>query len=310
MSTPSRSFELPENQLFKVVLLQIRGLSQQMTHLASLEQDGLELSRIDTGSPSEDWQTRIANVRFAVNEALRHVHLREVEVPKQISPRIIVRTNQARNKSYRKAVSSYYLERQLIARPDYVVLRNIVEERVLVPLSDDTLYELFILFEIIRVLGPPIQMRLIDYTTKEIATFRIGGKSVKLYYQRVRDLLESSKYKQMFEDYDLPVAARRPDMILVLEIEGKKVLLVEVKRSSDKDYISDSVYKVLGYLADFEEEFQKDQKPKAVLVVWDITRIGNSVQDIQILTRNDIDRIKDYASSVLGVNQRQLFDGL
>lgn len=99
-------------------------------------------------------------------------------------------------------------------------------------------------------------------------------------------------------------------MILVLEIEGKKVLLVEVKRSSDKDYISDSVYKVLGYLADFEEEFQKDQKPKAVLVVWDITRIGNSVQDIQILTRNDIDRIKDYASSVLGVNQRQLFDGL
>lgn len=76
--------------------------------------------------------------------------------------------------------------------------------------------------------------------------------------------------------------------------EQNKFLIIEVKRTKDKKYIVDSVYKVLGYIADFEEHFDPKQKPKGVLVVWDIKRLRKTEQDITILAHNEIrDFIKE-----------------
>jgi hypothetical protein len=44
---------------------------------------------------------------------------------------------------------------------------------------------------------------------------------------------------------------------------------VEVKRTRDPQYIADSIYKVLGYLADFEGVFAGQEGPRALLLLWD-----------------------------------------
>lgn len=61
-----------------------------------------------------------------------------------------------------------------------------------------------------------------------------------------------------------------------------------MKRTRDKNYIVDSVYKVFGYLGDFSKHLSKQQKPKGILVVWDINRIGENEQDIVILSNDKV----------------------
>ncbi len=103
----------------------------------------------------------------------------------------------------------------------------------------------------------------------------------------------------IFENYDLNVASRRPDIIIELEKKDeKKYWLVEVKQSANRDYIVDGAYKVLGYLADFQETYFQDnsQKLKAALVVWNIRRTNKGEeQDITIL---DKDNIEDFVKQV------------
>jgi hypothetical protein len=62
---------------------------------------------------------------------------------------------------------------------------------------------------------------------------------------------------------------RRPDLAIEAGRPGhRRWLLVEVKRTVDPTYIADSVYKVLGYLADFAPALQGSPEPQALLLVW------------------------------------------
>ena len=71
----------------------------------------------------------------------------------------------------------------------------------------------------------------------------------------------------------------------VFKFLGKRINHI---RHEDKDYIVDSVYKVLGYLADFSKQFPKKQKPKGILVVWDIKRINETEQEIVIFSNDQV----------------------
>ena len=74
----------------------------------------------------------------------------------------------------------------------------------------------------------------------------------------------------MFDRYGLAGAVRRPDLIVELHCgRRRRHLLVEVKRTRDSQYIADSIYKVLGYLADFEAVFAGQEGPRALLLLWD-----------------------------------------
>ena len=80
----------------------------------------------------------------------------------------------------------------------------------------------------------------------------------------------SSRYRAVFERYGLAGAVRRPDLIVELW-RGARVrrLLIEVKRTRDRGYIAESVYKTLGYLADFEAVFASQRGPRALLLLWE-----------------------------------------
>jgi len=288
---PSRIFNLPENQLLKFVLTQIKRLIEETAHLPRVEEKNIRAEELKI------WIDRLSWLKFHVNNALKHTHLKGVDLPKQVSERMIRRSRTARNKDYELVADSYSLHRQIMQELDIEVLEQLIEKRILEPLERDTLYELFVLFEVIdsmNKIGKLKELNLIRSGAELIGTFKVRGQTVRVYFQRIKGLLERSKYKQIFEDYDLDVSLRRPDIILHVE-EQNKLLIIEVKRTKDKKYIVDSVYKVLGYIADFEEHFAQKQKLRGVLVVWsNIKRLRKTEQAIAILAHNEIrDFIKE-----------------
>jgi len=170
---------------------------------------------------------------------------------------------------------------------DEETLRRLIEKRILEPLEKDTLYELFVLFEVMDSLGKPEEINLIRPGAEAIGAYKIGEERVHIYFQKVKGLFKESEYKQIFDDYELDVSSRRPDIILCFEREPR-FEIIEVKRTINRDYVVDSVYKVLGYLADFRRHFGKEQKPKGVLVVWDIQRLRKTTQEVSILAHNEV----------------------
>ena len=284
---PSRMYNLPENRLLKFVLTQIRRLIEETANLPAIEEKNIRLEELKSEDGKEKWADRLSWLKYHVNNALKNIHLREVELISQTNERMIKRARTARNKDYEFVVDSYYLHRQLIQELDEMKLREIVEKRILEPMERDTLYELFVLFQTMNALGTPVKINLIRPGAEEIGTFSVGEETVRVYFQKASGLYKESEYKRIFDDYELNVSSRRPDITLHLENKDQLVL-IEVKRTIDRDYIVDSVYKVLGYLADFEKHFSKEQKPKGLLIVWEIKRLQKTKQEISIVSRNEI----------------------
>jgi len=283
----ARIYNLPENQLLKLILVKIKRLIEETAALPKVEEKNIKLEELRTEDGKEKWSDRISWIKFHVNRTLKYVYLRGVDTPEKANARMMRRTRTARNKDYEKVGNIYSLYNKLIQRIDEDTLRSLIEKRVLEPFEKDTLYELYVLFEVMESIGKPEEINLIRSGAKAIGTYRIGEKTVYVYFQRVAGLLEESQYKQIFDDYALDVSSRRPDIILQFP-EQNKFVIIEVKRTINKDYIVDSVYKVLGYLADFKKHFGEEQKPKGVLVVWDIQRLRESEQEVSILGHQQV----------------------
>jgi hypothetical protein len=79
------------------------------------------------------------------------------------------------------------------------------------------------------------------------------------------------------------VSLRRPDILLEFNAETCDFKLLEVKRTQNKRYIVDSVYKVLGYLKDFEKCFTSGKMPHAILVVWEGVEPSRDTEDVVVV---------------------------
>ena len=277
----SRIFNLPENQLLKFVLTKIKRLIEETSHLPYIEGKNFDVQDVRT------WEDKLSWLMLQVNKGLRNVHLKEVDLPQQVNDRMLRRAETARNKDYEAIANCCSIYGEIIEETDKKMLKELIEKRILEPLQKDTLYELFVLFEILNSFGTPEELNLIKSGAESIGTFKVGEEKVTVYFQRISGLLHNSKYRQIFEDYAFDVALRRPDIILKLH-EQNKFFIVEVKRTKSRNYIVDSVYKVLGYLADFSNNFSDQQKPKGILVVWDIKRVKETEQDIIILSNKQV----------------------
>jgi len=286
---PGRTYNLPENQLLKFILIEMKKLIEETTALSKFEEKNIRLEELKTKDGKGRWTDRISWLKFHVNNALKHVYLRGVDIPNQVNARMIRRAITARNKDYEKVADSHSLHHKIIQRMDRNTLIELIEKRILEPLKKDTLFELYVLFEVMNSLGNPEEVNLIKPGAKVIGKYRNGEETVHIYFQRVRGLFEKSRYKKIFDDYELDVSSRRPDITLYFEKEDK-FLIIEVKRTVDRNYIVDSVYKVLGYVADFIEHFGKEQKPKSVLVVWNIKRLRETEQEVCILSHNEVSK--------------------
>lgn len=131
------------------------------------------------------------------------------------------------------------------------------------PLNDDDLFELYILVLVLDVLGEeaalgsPVEIGLVRSGRSYVARFDLPNGRLKVFFDTSLARIAgcSGRYKRTVSAHSgITGNERRPDVVLaIVGNDGtvRRVLIVEAKRSDDGRYLSDSVYKVFGYLHDF-----------------------------------------------------------
>lgn len=277
---PSKSYDLCENQLLKFVLRKIVYLFEDTLSFINLEIN-----------ESDNWHEEVKLKYFKAKKTLKNVYFNEISDVNLIRPKTLRKAFMHRNQFYKTLANLYRLYDDLFISNDLDVLKSIVETQLLKPASDDTLYELYTFFKLVDKLEVK-ELGLLMPKNDYAVLGDYGNCEVKIYYQELpKDDFSYSKYKETFKNYDINVNLRRPDILI--EFNGS-YRIVEVKRTSNPNYIRNSVYKVLGYLNDFNQvKFSKNIL--GVIVVWDGINISSKYafsNEILILNKNEfIDKL-------------------
>ncbi len=262
--TSHRSFELPENQLLSWLVEDLRSA------VASVEQ------RVGTSALHPDLQALKANCE----KARQHHWFGDLSVPLRLTPEMIKAATRHRRPEYRLAATLATRRLELETNDHhawwYTVL-SLLAVNWLEPISDDDLFELFILVLSLDLLsdelgfGDPVEYGLVINRRGHVALFENDSRKVRVYFDQTPAsvLGISTRYGDVIRQHEgITGGERRPDILILTEHDGQaRLVLVEMKKSEDGKYLSDSVYKVFGYLYDFAGDDAADRTVKVLLVV-------------------------------------------
>lgn len=261
---PVRSFTLPENQL-------VRWLVESVVRTVSF---------VERRLGSRSLPLRFAAMRDGCDEALQHEWFRQVPPPTVLEPRMRLAAGRNRLPGYRAAAGlaarrERYQARDRSARWQHSL--DLLAANWLEPISPDDLLELYCLVLVLDVLehdlklNAPIQYGLAAAGRDHVAMFESGGTAVRVFFD------QSPHATLGYSSYQLAILAahegmrgvsRRPDVVVVRDgADGRRVCFIEVKKTADSSYISDSVYKALGYISDYRAIWGgTTSNPKVVLI--------------------------------------------
>lgn len=282
----TKMYDLPENQLLNFILWKIRSLSEKID---------LEITEDLFDSETwNNWQDKIVSRYLRIKKISKNIYFQQISMPSSIKPKTVQKAYKHRNQSYDKVAECYELYEKLFITNDQEVLRKLIETQTLEPLNNDKLFEVYVLMKLLDFLDKSdgeLRLGLLragrDYTAEYISE----KVNIFVFYQQTpSDLTKSSKYKSIFKFYDLMVRVRAPDIILKIKLNNHEYYqIIEVKRTQNRNYIVDSVYKVLGYINDFEKSLENTENPKGVLVVWD----GVNITDFNEALKESVLILKD-----------------
>jgi hypothetical protein len=289
-----RVYDLPENRLFKFGLRTVRALARRAA-------SGTKPSTEGIGT----WRDKSARIALTAERDLGHIALRNVMSVPTLDVRCWQRSWNHRRADYRSAASflSWFEAARLRGS-----LENwrLLASTYLVPLSNDSVFELYVLMKAIQAAEAQewtvVEVRAIGALSAPVFRLARPGATCDIYYQHTPAILkERSNYIAMFRDTGISTTVRRPD--IVVRIDGSRGVwlgLVEVKRTSSPSYISDGIYKCLGYLRDFAE-IDAQLGPKAVMVVWGgIKATFQPDSEVSVLTANALSKgLQPFLSAAL-----------
>ena len=278
-----KTYDLPEMQALKYLLTQINRLCGEVLGVIPEESEALPYQH-----NKKKWRDEIRSLYHLTRTFLKNAYLREIGLPTTVTDLMLQRVRCARNAEFKRVYESLRLYRRLFIQGEYGTLRDCFAQGVLKPLNRDTLYETYILFLTMESLEQAgwrrEHLRLIGFGSGAVVCYRHGPTMLRVYYQTLPvAFAENSLYTDLMRKYSIDARLRRPDMLLEFNADKQDFKLVEVKRTRNKHYIVESVYKVLGYLKDFEKCFEPEQMPHALLVVWDDIDGAESSSDVVVI---------------------------
>lgn len=167
------------------------------------------------------------------------------------------------------------------------------------PVDIDDLFELFSLVMVIDVIsqelgfGDPDEFGLVLPGRKQVATFDKAIGTMKVFFDQspFTTIGVRGRYRTVVDRHlGVSGSERRPDIIVTLERPGEiqRTLLVEMKKTRDGTYLSDSIYKVFGYLHDFGACWPEGHsRPKAMLLVPEGVQQTGSAPEVVIASADD-----------------------
>lgn len=300
-NTRNESYDIDENVVVKRLLSKIYTTLDDCEAYLRQEYDWV----------TDQWQENLELVDNLRNLFERNVHVTRIRDPEAFEPtdRMLQTAESARNEIYREAAS---LLRDLRAskRADKTALTELLEDTIITPDDEETLFELYVLFHYVKAVedhqDSETRVATIETDRQEVARIESEkGTDVVLYHDSSapdRDLsfipeltdkpdseLSRSELIQResrnvveryFKQDRFELHTNRPDVI-VLEIRHEdqyEYLITEVKHSSKTETIQRGVKETLEYLAFLRREdvlvFDEDSPFgsgwNGVLVVQDI----------------------------------------
>ena len=261
---PSKYYDLEENQLLKFLLNKIISLKNNFVDFIALTE--FDVEKID----SSDWQKKVSNIYQIAKKTLKKVYFDDITSIKIVKSKHLRKTYKNRNQLYHRVAKAYILYEDLFVLEDKFVLRDLVENRLIKAADPDKLYEIYVFFNLIKALPESKDLSLLysgnDYSVKS----QIGDVGITVYYQKTpQNLRKESEYLEILDNYEINKSVKSPDVIIEFEKNDDVYYrLVEVKNSSQSEYVRESLYKVMGYYKDFERSNKYVENYPIVLVMW------------------------------------------
>ncbi|MFC5602453.1 hypothetical protein [Sporosarcina koreensis] len=293
-------FDLIEN---KVLLYCLRYVFQIGQRVIKREIEPSDSISDDYINDLKKWMKKVEDIHLKCKRLLKSPLLRDITELHGINMHQIEKTRKARGREYKSLAD--------IAKLIYVqtnqpleFLYEIFSKQLLRPLSRDTLYEVAVAFKIIEVFKmngwKEKRFSLIGEGRKYLSSLQKGNSSINISYQHIPShFVTGSSYKELMQESKLSTHHRRPDILLEWENDGngRRYTIIEVKRSQNRGYLADGVYKVLGYLKDFEKPLQDSPDSVGLLVGWRIQGLQAPKDNKEVYT-SDWDRLPTYLSLI------------
>ena len=256
-TTQRRTFDIPELRLVRWLVGRI--------HQAAARLDPSTYARDDT------WGARVRRIHRGAEELLRAAAIRELD-DRPLDPATLSLGDHSRDQAIRRAAELARMHSRLHPPQDLSLLSQLLDRYALVPLDEDTRFELFTLLAVIDAVDrclPAVTRKnaLIRPNRRAIATWRIGQATLLLYYNQGEP---DGAYKRALHHAYAIKGSLRPDVRLVYRDartpDRRVELLLDAKRSHSKTYLRAAYLKMHGYLADRPEVFEREVNPKAVVV--------------------------------------------
>lgn len=262
--TSHRSFELPENQLLSWLVDNLRRT------VSIVEQ------RVGSAALHADLQT----LRDECERARMHHWFSDISVPLRLTSEMIAAASRHRRPEYRAAATLARRRLEMETNDHHAwwyTIMSLLAVNWLEPVNDDDLFELYVLVLALDLLsdelgfGEPVEYGLVASRRGHVALFEDDNREVRVYFDQTPAAVLGipTEYSQVLAQHQgISGGERRPDILVVAEHEGEtRLVLIEMKKTADSGYISDSVYKVFAYLYDFRDTVGAGRTVKAILVV-------------------------------------------
>jgi hypothetical protein len=301
----ARSNDTPENRLLKCLILTVVE----------------DLDRLSAVIGTKSLPESLANMKHVAEGALKNEVFSTVQTVNDVTQIMRDRAISHRFKAY---ADSYRLlmrrrsMRNILENGRFEALSAFIGAGWFAPVSDDDLFELYVLFLLVDILeveldlGKPVEFGLIKSGRAHVAKYKKQDLSVSVFFNQSPALLFGigSEYRKVLRSWDgLMGAERRPDICVELHTPGRTDtrFIVEVKRSSDSAYRSDSVYKVFGYLYDFRKLWNPATAPHAILVFPDSVSgtSTKSARDLAVLSAQDREGIAECLTMIVSGHTAQ-----
>lgn len=263
--TSHRSFALPENELLRWLV------NELITSVRNLAR------RSSSATPHG---TLVALLQRS-EESASHYWLSQLPVPPYLTPAMVSAAKRSRHPEYRRAAELAEARARLKSPSEdsrwYAILM-LLAVGWLEPVSDDDMFELYSLALVIDVIaqdlgfGAPEEYGLVTSGRGHVAAFRNEHGRLRVIFDQNPSaaVRAQDRYRSIVAAHQgVTGTARRPDISIVFDrFDGRRFVIVEVKRTANERYVSDSIYKVFGYLYDFAAFWAPGHpSPRSILLI-------------------------------------------
>lgn len=268
-SSRTNQFDLPENRVMRYLL---QHIYEQTLKIKRMEWDDEVFDEFN--DLQKKWEEKIARVYHHCVKLLRNPFLANIEKEHSLTEKQIEQAEKTRGERYSNLAQFARLYQRSMSDPVSYLLERF-PQTILEPLNWDTLYEIAVLFKIIESVEElgwkENKVGLIGNGSNVISHLQRGDQELSVYYQSIPGSFDqASKYRGLMRVYGLSDRSRRPDIVLEWKDGGRvsHYCIIEIKRSQSRKYLADGVYKLFGYLHDFETPLRESGLIQAFLVGW------------------------------------------